>query len=150
MIAFFSFTCIEIVLIDPLPRSSLWLITSLLFIGTCVHACVIKCRIYDIQVILKIYIKKKKAYDIQVISVLINLFVVRFSSFILNFDEDIVSIMSQQFFHFFPETAWPNCFWDRLEPKVQQNCNCISWSEFVSTYVVLDFCFSFAFSVRDI
>lgn len=58
-----------------------------------------RCRIYDIQVILKIYIKKK-TYDIQVISVLINLFVVRFSPFMLNFDEDIVSIMSQQFFHF--------------------------------------------------
>lgn len=32
-------------------------------------------------------------------------------------------------------TAWSNCFWDRLEWEVKQNCFCLSWSEFVSNYL---------------
>ena len=33
-------------------------------------------------------------------------------------------------------SAWSNCFWDRLERKVKQNCHCISWPEFVSVDLV--------------
>lgn len=87
----------------------------------------------------KITFIKKLEYPCCLLEILMLRITILFLSSVCQF---IKIIMARSificFFLFISVAAWPNCFWDRLECQLEQNCDCISWSEFVSASVIWD------------